>query len=590
LTKEAKLTATATATDWDTIRRSPATQLPQRADGPLPLGQILLRNGVITEEDLDIALAQQMISRRRLGEVLAELKLVQLDEILRALAEQAGVPYVDLDANPPDPDVLAMLQPALARRFVAIPVAKDGDSIVVAMAHPKSLLVVDDIKMVLQQRVIPALANIDQIERVIARMERGDQATAEALQRASDQATPRHAAVSSSSAEDAPLVEFLNNLFTDAVAEHASDIHIEPTAGDTHIRLRVDGVLRELMTAPRHLHPMVVSRIKVESGMNIAERRVPQDGRLTSTLPNGTSINARIATIPSVHGEAVAVRLITRDVDRATIDGLGLLPEQLGRLRGALASSHGSIVVTGPTGSGKTTTLYAALQELNDPTRNIITIEDPVEYQLDGIKQVQVNPKAGLTFATALRSFLRSDPDVILVGEIRDLETAKIAVEAALTGHKLLSSVHTSNAASTPTRLVEMGLQPFYVNSALSCVVAQRLARRLCDHCKRQEAVSPAQLASLAVPQDLLNGDGSFTMWVPTGCHHCGRSGYSGRFAIYELMLMDDAIRELVALNAPPRAIQKASQDAGMWTLQEDGIRKAATGISSLQEVMRVVL
>jgi type IV pilus assembly protein PilB len=555
-----------------------------------PLGQILLRNAVISEEDLDIALTQQMISRRRLGEVLVELKLVQPGEILRALAEQAGVAYVDLDTDPPDPDVLALLQPALARRFTAVPVRRDGDAIIVAMANPRSLLVVDDIKIVLQQRVVPALADINQIEQVIIRMERGDQATVEALHRASEQAAPRYDAATADRPEDAPLVEFINNLFADAINEHASDIHIEPTAGDTRIRLRVDGVLREVMTAPRHLHPMVVSRIKVESGMNIAERRIPQDGRLASTLPNGVPINARIATIPSVHGEAVTVRLITRDIDRATIDGLGLLPEQLSRLRNALASSHGSIVVTGPTGSGKTTTLYAALQELNDPTRNIITIEDPVEYQLEGIKQVQVNPKAGLTFATALRSFLRADPDVILVGEMRDLETAKIAIEAALTGHKLLSSVHTATAASTPTRLVEMGLQPFYVNSALSCVVAQRLARRLCDHCKRQTAASPAQLTAITIPEDLLNSDGSLTIWEPVGCRRCGHSGYNGRFAIYELMFMDDAIRELVALNAPSREIQKMSQKAGMWTLQEDGIRKAATGISSLQEVMRVVL
>jgi type IV pilus assembly protein PilB len=547
----------------DEAHRTPST----RAARPF-LGDILVRNGVLAPEALDIALAQGRATQRRLGEILLDLNLVRASDVLEAVAEQSGVEYVDLEVTSPDPDVITSISPALARRAKAV----------------------DDIRLAAGARIVPMLADLSQLDMVLNNLGGGERAVTEALQRAVDEtasATPTGPVLEVS---EAPLVQFVDYLLTLAMNERASDVHIEPSEGDTRIRFRVDSVLRDAIAAPRNLHAALVNRIKVSAEMNISERRLPQDGRMSLRLRNGQIADMRVATIPTVLGEAVAIRLIIEDKRAAQLETLGFFPEALARLKQAVFLPHGAVLVTGPTGSGKTTTLYAALQELNDSTRNILTVEDPVESRIAGIKQVQVNPKAGLTFASALRTFLRADPDVVLVGEIRDLETATIAVEASMTGHRVLSSLHTNDSASTPPRLIEMGVEPYYVISSLNCVVAQRLVRTLCENCKEESQATELEFHSLDIPQPLRNSDGSFNLYRARGCTSCNSTGYRGRCAVQEVMVVDDNIRALIADRAPSAAIKKAAIETGMWTLREDGLRKVSAGLTSLHEIMRAVM
>jgi type IV pilus assembly protein PilB len=389
--------------------------------------------------------------------------------------------------------------------------------------------------------------------------------------------------------EDAPIVKFVNLLITQAVNDRASDLHVEPTESDLRIRFRIDGVLHEVMRSPRSIQAGVISRLKVMADINIAERRVPQDGRISLKV-GGRAIDLRVATLPTVYGEKVVMRILDKGHALLRLEDLGFLPETHERFSSAYHKPYGTILVTGPTGSGKSTTLYATLNILNESHRNIITVEDPVEYRLAGINQVQVHPKAGLTFASALRSILRSDPDVILVGEIRDRETAIIAIEAALTGHLVLSTLHTNSAASTPMRLVEMGVEPFLVTSALDCVVAQRLARRLCDHCKEAYQPSEAELVEAGWPVDELSGSSDWpVLQRAVGCSSCGKTGYRGRFAIHEVMLVSEEIERMVIERRSTDDIVKVAVMEGMITLREDGLRKVALGQTTLEEIFRVV-
>lgn len=558
------------------------------------LGEILIDNGALTEEGLNVALAQQGALGGRLGEVLLRLNLVRATELLKAVAEQNNVEFIDLDSLSVDPDVLGRMTPVRCRRLNAVPVKRNPDgSVTVAMANPGDLVAIDDIAAILRAKVIPAQADLSQLNSLLDRIDYGNVASADALQRAVATAAPvrpRPEIDNGARASDqGPIAEFVDNMITLGRQMRASDIHVEPTAGSTRVRFRVDGVLREAYDAPAETHSALVSRIKVSAGLNIAERRLPQDGRLSMGLLNGEFADMRVATVPTVYGEAVSIRLISQESTAVTLDRLGFIPETLDRFRQMIHQPHGAVLVTGPTGSGKTTTLYAAIQDLNDPTRNILTVEDPVEVRIDGIKQMQVNPSIGLTFASSLRSFLRVDPDVIMVGEIRDIETARIAVEASLTGHQVLSSMHTNDAPSTPVRLIEMGMEPFYVLSSLNCVVSQRLVRRLCD-CKSEDRATDAEMRALDIQPYLLNADGSFTVHRAVGCPMCSSTGYKGRFAIHEVMIIDDPIRELIASRSPAKAIREAAVEGGMITLHDDGLRKVAQGLSTLSEVMRVVI
>ncbi len=553
------------------------------------IGEILVELGIVSDDDVGRALALQRETGKKLGDVLLSEGIVAPRDLLRALAVQFDLEFVDLSERKIDLELAQQIPPQLARHHRALPVWRRDDKIVVAMANPVDVLALDAIRDSLRRPVLPVMADSEQIMAAIARLGLSDSRVQEAIQAAVVETEPVIADVAAEVTEErAPIVAFVELLLSKAVQERASDIHIEPGKNDLRVRFRVDGVLHDAMTPPRSLQAGIISRVKVMAEIDIAERRIAQDGRMSIEI-GGTPIDIRVATIPTIYGEAAVLRILRSGSEMISLDQMGFLPQQLERFRDAYERPWGAILVTGPTGSGKSTTLYGALEALKDPTRNIITAEDPVEYKIDGIKQVQVNTRSGMTFPTALRSFLRADPDIILVGEIRDTDTATIAVEASLTGHLVLSTIHTNNAASTPLRLIEMGVQPFLVTSALNAVLAQRLARRLCDRCKvsRRMTAGPDEVG--LVPPGLLGEDGTYELWSPTGCDACSNSGYRGRFAIHEVMPMTEALRELILSGASSDRVERLAIQEGMTTLRQDGLRKALSGLTSLEEILRIV-
>ncbi|MDY7105172.1 MAG: GspE/PulE family protein [Actinomycetota bacterium] len=562
-----------------------------RAPAHRRLGEILIESGALDDARLQRAIAAQKERGGRLGEVLLELGLVTPGELLRAIATQFGIEFVDLAARRIDLELVQLVPSGLARRHRALPVWSEDEVVVLAMANPADVLALDDMKAALRRPVRAVLADPDQILKALERSAHTDLKVEEALRAAvhdSGVATPAKAAPAARPAERSAIVDFIDLLLTKAVQERASDVHIEPHDGALRVRFRIDGVLADVLHPPLSLHAPLISRLKVMAEIDIAERRLPQDGRISLDV-GGESVDIRVATIPTVHGESVVLRILRADEGRLSIGDLGFHPDNLKQWWQAYARPWGAALVTGPTGSGKTTTLYATLHELNDPGRNIVTVEDPVEYRLDGIKQVQVNVRAGLTFPRALRSFLRADPDVMLIGEIRDPETAKIAIEASLTGHLVLSTLHTNDAASAATRLVEMGVEPFLVASSLTGVMAQRLARRLCDSCKVGQLLGPAQADSVGVPVALREPDGSFPVWRGTGCERCSGSGYKGRVAIHELLTITPTVSELILRRAPAATIATAAVKEGMGSLRLDGLRKVRYAQTSLEELLRVI-
>jgi type IV pilus assembly protein PilB len=554
-----------------------------------PLGALLIDEGLLTDAQLDAALAEQARSGKPLGRLLIEQGTISEAELVRTLARQVGLEFVDLADWTIDGSVSSLVSEALARRYQAIPIGWEDGKLVVAMADPSNVFAVDDIRALAGADVRTVVATASQILETIERLFRVDGEVDEIMQAATDEADDEVDLSSISEVlEDAPIVKFVNLLVNQAVNDRASDIHVEPTEGDLRIRFRIDGVLHEVMRSPRSIQAGVISRLKVMADINIAERRVPQDGRITMKI-NGRGIDLRVATLPTVYGEKVVMRILDKGQAVLKLEDLGFLPESLARFETSYRKPYGTILVTGPTGSGKSTTLYATLNLLNQPDRNIITVEDPVEYRLPGINQVQINQKAGLTFAGALRSILRADPDIVLVGEIRDKETAVIGIEAALTGHLVLSTLHTNDAASTPMRLVEMGVEPFLVTSALDAVVAQRLARKLCDKCKEPYQPTEAELVEAAWPMEDM-GDEWPTINRAKGCTACGRTGYRGRFGVHEVMLVTEEIERLIIERRSTEDIQKVALMQGMISLREDGLRKVALGQTSLEEIFRVVV
>lgn len=550
----------------------------------------MLEEGLVTEAQLDAALVEQTRTGKPLGRILIESGTISETDLVRTLARQVGLEYVDLAEYQIEAAVVAMVSEALARRYQALPVGWDDDGrLVVAMADPSNVFALDDIRAITGHDVRTVVATATQVAETLDRYHRLEtevdtvaQAAADELEILEDLSGVQEIV------EDAPIVKFVNLLITQAVTDRASDIHVEPTEHNLRIRFRIDGVLHEVMRSPRSIQAGVISRLKVMAEINIAERRVPQDGRISMKVV-GRGIDLRVATLPTVYGEKVVMRILDKGQAVLRLEELGFLPETLARFSAAYRKPYGTILVTGPTGSGKSTTLYATLNILNQPHRNVITVEDPVEYRLPGINQVQVNPKAGLTFASALRSILRSDPDVVLVGEIRDRETAVIAVEAALTGHLVLSTIHTNDASSTPLRLVEMGVEPFLVTSALDCVVAQRLARRLCDRCKEPYQPSEAELVQASWPTTDLEAGEWPTLHRAIGCTACGRTGFRGRFAIHEVMLLSEEIERQIIERRSSEEIHKTAVMQGMLPLRSDGLRKVGMGLTSLEEVFRVV-
>jgi len=486
-----------------------------------------------------------------------------------------------------DATLAALLPDHLARRHQATVLRRDGGRLVVGMVDPSDLVAVDDLRAVLREPFTRVAIEPDHLVELLDERSKLDAEVLSVAQIVADDSTAEQEDLAGLRAvvEEAPIVKFVNLMILQAVHERASDVHVEPTEDDLRIRYRIDGVLHERMRQPRSIIPGVISRLKVMADIDIAERRVPKDGRISLTV-EGKAIDLRVSTLPTVYGEKVVLRILDRATGVQPLAALGFTPRQLDKYRVAYEKPYGAILVTGPTGSGKSTTLYATLSILNDAARNLVTVEDPVEYRLANVNQVQTNAKAGLTFAAALRSILRQDPDVVLVGEVRDRETGVIAIEAALTGHLVLSTLHTNDAPSTPLRLIEMGIEPFLVTSALDCVLAQRLARRLCERCR--QAYTPAD-------EELVESgwgpgrDMPEVLYRAVGCPQCGGTGYRGRLAIHEVMPMSEELNRLIVARASTDEIRRVALAEGMVSLRQDGLDKAGQGLTTLAEVSRVV-
>src|SRR6266496_3769438 len=467
------------------------------------LGDILVKQGLLTREQLEQALFEQSRTDKLLGKVLIDLRLVKESDLMQALADQVGFKFVDLSDVGIDATAAALIPEAVARRYHVLPIGYDGSKLVVAMADPSNLFALDDVRTITGMDIQPVVATAGDIEAAIRKYAHFDQSVEQMASEAANalEDTDRLEAELSAAAavDEGPIVKMVNRLITQAISYRASDIHIEPADRDLRIRYRVDGVLHEVMRSPKNIHAGLVSRLKIMADINIAERRIPQDGRVGLTV-QGKTIDLRLATLPTVYGEKVVIRILDKSSVLLKLEELGFLESAFRHFQEAFTKPYGAILVTGPTGSGKSTTLYATLNIINNVDRNIITVEDPVEYRLPGVNQTQVHNRAGMTFAAALRSILRADPDIILIGEIRDRETALIAMEAALTGHLVLSTLHTNDAPSALPRLVEMGVETYLVASAIDCVVAQRLARRLCSRCREGYKPEPTELAQAGFP------------------------------------------------------------------------------------------
>ena len=553
------------------------------------LGDILLEDGLITTDQLGVAVDQHQTLGRSLGRVLVDQGILSETQLVAALAQQIGLRFIDLSDFPVDGSALARIPGSVCRQHMAIPIGFEDGRIVVAMADPANVFAADDIRTISGYEVLPAVATRADVVSAIDRYYRADSDLDDlttALEDA-DEATGDDLAGLKEVVEDAPIVKFVNLLITQAIQDRASDIHLEPTEHDLRVRYRIDGVLHEVMRSPKSIQSGVISRLKIMADINIAERRIPQDGRL-SVSAHGKKIDLRVATLPTVWGEKVVMRILDNSTARLDLSELGFTQNNYERYSESFGKPYGMILVTGPTGSGKSTTLYATLNILNRPEVNIITVEDPVEYRLPGISQVQTNVKAGLTFASSLRSILRSDPDIVLIGEIRDHETAQIAVEAALTGHLVLSTLHTNNAPSAITRLTEIGIEPFLVGSAVDAVLAQRLARRLCMKCKEAYTPTEETLTAAKVNWDL--SAGIPTLYRPVGCPSCSSTGYKGRMALHEVMMVNEEIERLAVEHAPATEISAAALRSGMVTLRNDGMTKVLNGTTSIDEILRVVV
>ncbi|MHB8761394.1 MAG: GspE/PulE family protein [Coriobacteriia bacterium] len=549
------------------------------------LGELLLRAGVITEVELAEALAYQQAHGGKIGQILVRDLIVDEDSIARTLAEQKDLEFINLSLFPIDREAASLIPARLARRSSVIPVGFRDGALLLAMVDPLDVETIDDVRLRTGLDVVPVVATSAQIDYAIEKFITSADAF-EGL--AASVAEETEEQVESIGDEDVPIVRLVNQLIREAVLDNASDIHLEPGPKGVRVRFRVDGVLHEVMTAPSSARAGIVSRVKVMGEMDIAERRRPQDGRIGVVI-NGRLIDLRVATLPTPFGENVVIRVLNHEPGQQALEDLGMSEENQVIFQRFLSRSYGEILISGPTGSGKSTTLYAALMRLNDPKLKIITIEDPIEYQIDGITQMAVNAGIGLTFAGLLRTVLRSDPDVVMVGEIRDAETAQIATRAALTGHLVLSSIHTNDAPSALTRLTDMEVAPFVASSALIGVVAQRLVRRLCPACKQERRLTKTMLTERGFSFDELRVRSVFAT-REGGCEECHGTGYRGRIGIFEVMPMDDELERLFLSEAPAEAVRTAALAAGMKTLRADALDKVAQGITTLDEVARVVL
>jgi type IV pilus assembly protein PilB len=560
------------------------TQPSHRGRNPKQIGDIVVELGYAAREAVELAIVEAQRSHRRTGEVLVDRGVLTPDQLARVIAERFGVDHVDLNVLRVDMSAANLLPPSAAKRYGAVPVGfGDQRTLLVAMVDPGNVLAIDDISLMTGYDVRPAVAVHEDVSALIARLNQLDEVGVEEPLDEDDDVT--EVVDLRETGDDAPVIKLVNSLVAQGVDQGASDIHFEPVGGELVVRFRIDGVLSEATRIPKRTVPGVVSRIKIMSDLDIAERRVPQDGRTALNI-DSRRVDVRVATLPLVGGEGAVLRILDKEGMSIDLDTLGMVDPERHRFAEAFSKPYGAVLVTGPTGSGKSTTLYGALSQLHTPEKNIITIEDPVEYEMAGIKQMQVNPKAGLTFANGLRSMMRADPDIIMVGEIRDKETAQIAVEAALTGHLVLSTLHTNDAPGAIARLIEMGVEPFLVASAVSCVLAQRLARRLCDQCKREVVID----GEVVRANGYVFHEDRIVACEPVGCARCGGSGYKGRIGLYEVMPVNDEIRSLAVSRASADEIADAGRRAGMRELREEGLEKVRAGITSFAELARVTV
>lgn len=554
---------------------------------------LLVNKKIITNKEREEIYRKQGNNNTSIQNIVLESGIISKKEMMQLLSEEVGVPYIDLEGKSFDPSIVAMLSEEISRKHKLVTIGKKNDKLIVAMANPLDVFVHDEIKIKTGYEIEPYLAFSDDIGKVLDSVygitENWQQMIGEItslpVTAVEEDIEEIEITKSISESHEAPVIALVNLIMLRAIKEGASDIHIEPY-GDKllKVRYRIDGILHDVMTPPRSLHMAIISRIKIMSNLNIAERRLPQDGRIKVQV-QGREVNFRVSTIPAINGESTVLRILDPAQIMLDLKSIGFSDDNFKKYQNLIMKPNGIILVTGPTGSGKSTTLYATLNILNSTEKKIMTIEDPVEYRLDGINQLQAKPKIGLTFAAGLRSFLRQDPDIMLVGEIRDRETAEIAIQAALTGHLVLSTLHTNDAPSSVIRLIDMGIEPFLISSSVIGILAQRLVRKICPYCKKEV---PLTKEIKMVMEEFNIAPEEIRLFYGEGCPHCKRTGYKGRTAIFELMVVNEHIRELIYRNAPLAEIREvAIKKNGMITLKEDGLRKIREGVTTLEEVMR---
>lgn len=550
------------------------------------LGEILVEAGKLREEDIRKALTEQNKYGEKLGKVIVKMGLLSEKEIIDTVSKQLGIPITNLDKRELPEELIKLVPEDISKNYMVMPVERRFNVLRLAMVDPLDIDAMDEVARIVRMEVEPCIVTEGEMKRALEKYYGVKTIVEETLEKLKEKEDATHIKVEEEEATgpidmtgvEEPVIQLVNSILTQAIADSASDIHIEPTEKEMRIRMRIDGRLREVTAPQKKMLLPMVSRIKILGGMDISKTRTPQDGRF-DIKDSAKEVSLRVSTYPTVYGEKVVMRLLDRSAALYGIDKLGLLPDDKERVLKVLKRPYGFILSTGPTGSGKSTTLYAILNYINTPEKNIITIEDPVEYTIDSVVQSQVNPKAGLTFETGLRAILRQDPDVIMVGEIRDKETATIAVHAALTGHIVLSTFHTNDASGALTRLIEMGIEPFLVASSLSCVMAQRLLRRICNECKEAYQPPRALLESLGVKGDV-------PLYRGRGCPVCKNTGYKGRIGVFEILTMDDRIRELAISKGSSEAIKKVAMENGMREIQDDAIQKALLGWTTLEEAL----
>jgi type IV pilus assembly protein PilB len=557
-------------------------------------GEVLVDMGVLTVQQVDQAIAEQRVSHKRIGDIALEKGWVTKATLMEALGRRLGVKYLDLAATRIDPVTSDLISEKDARRYAAVPVSfVDDHTLLVAMADPSNIVAIDDLRILTGFDIEPAIATNDDVMTMLANMRPAQEQISEDTETRVGASQEEANAVElrdiREQVDAAPVVKLVNGVLARAADEAASDVHFEPQAKDLLVRFRHDGVLHEIMTIPKRLQPGVLSRLKIMADLDIAERRIPQDGRI-GLVVGGKPIDMRVASLPTVYGEKIVIRLLDRSNVMLRLEQLGFSELALTRYTRSYTKPYGAILVTGPTGSGKSTTLYGTLNILNTSDKNIITVEDPVEYRLAGINQVQINPKAGLTFASGLRSILRCDPDIIMVGEIRDKETAQIAVESALTGHLVLSTLHTNDAPGALSRLTEMGVEPFLTASAVDCVIAQRLVRKLCEYCREPYPATREMLERLGFPSETVEKWKEIHLHKAVGCGHCNGTGYKGRVGIYEIMPVTEALERLIVERKSADELMRVAVAEGMISLRQDGLERVVQGVTTVEEISRVIV